>query len=569
MSSFPGWTLPLRTWQEEALFFYRQKQTKSFLAVATPGAGKTLFALRVAYGELDTGRADRVVIVAPTTHLCQQWSKAASRVGINLSIFSNQKMNEPGDSHGIVTTYQSLAYNPDLYHIGAARRNTLAIIDEIHHAGDNEQLSWGPALSHAFQPAISILALSGTPFRTDNNPIPFVRYEGNISRADYTYSYAQALEDGICRPVYFPTFEGDINWVEDGEYISVTFADSLSEDMSRRRLKMAVQTPDFLREVFAQAHENLLRIRRTEQANAGGLVITAEKPQADDACRLIEQVTGIKPVKVTSDDPDSSQKIKQFSGSDAPWIVAIKMISEGVDIPRLRTMVYATNYTAQLFFIQAVGRVIRVMEGVNNPNAFVYMPKDPRLEELARTIIQEREHVLIDKERKPKIPGDGPPPPSGPVLIPHTGNAIASDTIYAGDQYGKSVLPAAEHYGKQHNVPTPILQVILDAFVNDNGLPGMTIKMTPNASPSHDDRSYQEKLDDMKQVVNTKARALVGLMMRGQYNGERFGKEMQRIWSRLRAVGFPRVDLAGYEELTQMRARIEQWMSEYQGGEND
>lgn len=565
--SLPEWTMPMRKWQLQAWAQYQQKTHQSFLTVATPGAGKTLFALKVAYETLTTGAADRLAIIAPTVHLCQQWSRAASRAGINISVFDNLKMNEPRDSHGIVATYQSMARNPDLYRLEALQRRTMAIIDEIHHAGDAEHLTWGSALRHSFEPAASILALSGTPFRTDNNAIPFVRYEDNVSQADYDYSYARALNDGICRTVYFPTFEGDINWLEDGEYISVTFADELSEEMMRRRLNMAVKTPAYLQGMMSQANETLMRLRRTEQSNAGGLLIASDIWQAKEACNVVKDVTGITPFLATSDEEggDGSLQIRRFAESDAPWIVAVKMISEGVDIPRLRVMMYNTNYTSPLFFRQAIGRVVRVMPDVDNSKAFVYMPKDPRLEALARSIIQEREHVLQEKEASNVNRDYSDRDWTAPVIMPHTGNAIPSDTIYMGEQYGKDVLPAAERYGKQHNFPTPALQVILNEYERDRRLQNITV--TVNTSPPVDDRSYQDKLDDLKQVVVVKVKQLASRILGNRYHADQYGKEVGRIYSRLYALGYPKINQAGYEELSNMRKRVEQWLVEWAGGE--
>ena len=92
---------------------------------------------------------------------------------------------------------------------------TLVILDEIHHAGD--ALSWGDAVREAFEPATRRLMLTGTPFRSDTNPIPFVRYEPRAtaalrSRFDYNYGYGQALADGIVRPVLFMAYSGELQW---------------------------------------------------------------------------------------------------------------------------------------------------------------------------------------------------------------------------------------------------------------------------------------------------------------------------------------------------------------------
>ncbi|MBR7503214.1 ATP-dependent helicase, partial [Mycobacterium tuberculosis] len=87
-----------------------------------------------------------------------------------------------------------------------AAGRTLVILDEVHHAGD--ALSWGDAVREAFGPAVRRLSLTGTPFRSDTSPIPFVTYapdaEGiRTSVADYSYGYGRALKDSVVRPVLF------------------------------------------------------------------------------------------------------------------------------------------------------------------------------------------------------------------------------------------------------------------------------------------------------------------------------------------------------------------------------
>ena len=69
----------LRAWQADALERYLTERPRDFLAVATPGAGKTTFALRVATELLDRGEVQRICVVAPTEHLKTQWAEAAAR----------------------------------------------------------------------------------------------------------------------------------------------------------------------------------------------------------------------------------------------------------------------------------------------------------------------------------------------------------------------------------------------------------------------------------------------------------------------------------------------------------
>ncbi|NLB46172.1 MAG: DEAD/DEAH box helicase family protein, partial [Microbacteriaceae bacterium] len=166
----------LRAWQQEALDLYVEKQPRDFLASATPGAGKTTFALRIATELLADATVNRVIVVAPTDHLKTQWAEAAARVGIRLDPkFSNNQGGVSREYHGVAVTSAQVSMKPYLHaHLcGSAR--TLVIMDEIHHGGDS--LSWGDALHDAYEHADRRLCLTGTPFRSDTSPIPFVRYE--------------------------------------------------------------------------------------------------------------------------------------------------------------------------------------------------------------------------------------------------------------------------------------------------------------------------------------------------------------------------------------------------------
>ena len=64
----------LRAWQRSALDKFLARKPRDFMAVATPGAGKTTFALRVATELLTDRTVERVIVVVPTEHLKNQWA---------------------------------------------------------------------------------------------------------------------------------------------------------------------------------------------------------------------------------------------------------------------------------------------------------------------------------------------------------------------------------------------------------------------------------------------------------------------------------------------------------------
>ena len=209
-----GTSVSLRAWQTEAMKKYFETNPRDFMAVATPGAGKTTFALTLARELFSRGVVRKLTVVAPTDHLKKQWADAAAKVGIPIDPnFKNADVHVGRQYKGVALTYSQVANKPQLHARNTENDKTLVIFDEIHHAGD--ALSWGDGLREAFDDATRRLALTGTPFRSDAAPIPFVNYEEDHegirrSRADYSYGYGPALKDHVVRPVIFMAYSGGV-----------------------------------------------------------------------------------------------------------------------------------------------------------------------------------------------------------------------------------------------------------------------------------------------------------------------------------------------------------------------
>ena len=390
-------SLRLRPWQREAFDRFIESEATDFLAVATPGAGKTTFALACALTHLSTSPG-RLVVVAPTSHLKLQWAKSAHRLGLALDVDWAPGQAIARDVHGLVTTYQQVASGAAVERLSGIAHGGLVILDEIHHAGDER--AWGSSVQKAFSAAGRRLALSGTPFRSDDAPIPFVTYEttaeGDLACADITYGYDDALRDGgVVRPVYFPRFDGQMEWsTPSGDVLRSSFSDELARNQMSARLRTALSTDgDWLPQVLKQADQRLRNIRATHP-DAGGLVIAIDVDHARGIARLLRDRLGVTAEVVVSDDPTASSKIAEFANGDRPWLVSVRMVSEGVDIPRLRVGVYATTVATELFFRQAVGRFVRWQTGRGDQRAYVFIPDDPRLRTHAFRMAEARRHAL-------------------------------------------------------------------------------------------------------------------------------------------------------------------------------
>jgi superfamily II DNA or RNA helicase len=395
--SLPDWpdARPLRSWQEEATAAVRGHLATSFLASATPAAGKTTFGLHIAHRMLSAEFVSRVVVVGPTTHICRQWATDAGRYGIDLEPNRpNSDGPESADFHGVAVTYQTIAAGPDMHRLAAGRRPTLLIADEPHHMGD--QAAWGLRTRSAFDGARFRLLLSGTPFRSDNSAIPWVTYdEDGLSQADYVYGYPQALVDRVCRPITFLPYDGEMEWLSDGRLRSADFDLVLPAAEAARRLRTAL-SPDgeWMGEVLRDGDARLSEVRADGHPDAGGLVIASDQDHARAIAARLGSISGEQPELVMSDEPDASRRIADFAASDRRWLVSVLMVSEGVDIPRLRVGVYATAARTELFFRQVVGRFIRTTPEPRRQMSYLLMPADPRLKALAHEIELERRHAL-------------------------------------------------------------------------------------------------------------------------------------------------------------------------------
>jgi superfamily II DNA or RNA helicase len=390
---------PLRAWQAEAIEKYETEAPTDFLVTATPGAGKTTFGLALAERLRAARVIDRIIVVAPTDHLRTQWADAAVRRGLILDPNLTNGVGRIRDgAHGYVTTYAQVAARPILHRGRTEAKRTLVILDEVHHAGDS--LAWGDAVYEAFDPARRRLSLTGTPFRTKpTERIPFVTYRAAgpgelVSEADYSYGYREALADGVVRPVVFAAYAGTSRWMNSAGDV---LAAALGEDSTRSLEDAAWRTAlnpagGWVPHVIAAIDDRISHLRETGMPDAAGLLLASDQEAARAYADIAKKVTGEKPVVILSDDPKASSRISEFEHGRHRLAVCVRMVSEGVDIPRAAVLGFLTSYRTPLFFAQAVGRVVRARGP--QETATVYLPAVRPLLRLAAELEEQRDHVV-------------------------------------------------------------------------------------------------------------------------------------------------------------------------------
>ena len=392
----------LRPWQKAALDAFAGRPGPDFLAVATPGAGKTTFAL--------DGRAPAT---SPRTR-AGAWSSsprpstsrssgrdAAAALDLHLDpewIAGRRRACRPTCTAWSPPTSRSPCS------AGAAARRSRAsafvVLDEIHHAGDER--AWGDAIRARLRrrgappgPVGHAVPLA-TPARSRSSATTTTR----LAQPDFEYGYGDALADGgVVRPVYFPRIERPDG--VDRRPTAATHAAHLRRPRSTaarasQRLRTALSLEgEWLPAVLAQAHEQLTRHPRARSPTPAAWSSPSTRTTPAASRLLRRRASASTPTRRRPPTTPAPRRASPPSPQRRdPWIVAVRMVSEGVDIPRLRVGVFATTTTTELFFRQAVGRLVRWTRGVRRQQAFLFIPDDPRLRAPRPRIAEQRRHSL-------------------------------------------------------------------------------------------------------------------------------------------------------------------------------
>ena len=383
-----------RRWQRDCLTAIEMTAAEGktdFLAAVTPSGGKTILGLEYAQRALETGHVDVVAVLVPSLTIQSYWISEAALLGMTFATTMG------ATAVGVVFTYQMLGKGGAnaLKKLCKAKR-VLVIADEIHHGGMGKL--WGDAVHRATEHAAFRLGLSGTPFRTDDAAIPILRYSGNVGVPHFEHSYGDALEEDVVAPVFFRWSNGSVT-LSDDEVLSFDDSGSLGDDDAGRLLTAATAAgTGFSRESLAGAHSELMNCRAMD-GTAAGLIIAQDIKAATTAHEYLTQTLKADAVLVVSSEPDAHATLEAFKTNDVEWLVSVAMVNEGVDIPRLKVLALLANDRTELSFVQAVGRLTRIMPERDDQRVLVHLPKLATFETYAARIEIARNHVLKGKSR--------------------------------------------------------------------------------------------------------------------------------------------------------------------------
>ena len=427
-------SLKLRPWQSKAVnkaldWLLAKKKDKRFLINAAPGTGKTICASVIAKELFDKDQINRVIVIAPRKEVVNQWRSEFKIITKRSMLKVTGKSEDLGLD--ICATWNSVQSSLKLFNKICKKDKVLVICDEHHHAAINAV--WGASAENAFENSKYVIVLTGTPIRTDGNKPVWFSYTERGDRLEhdpngtFIVDYGEAVDLKYCRPIFFHRHEGkfSVQLKDNKETINVSGKNGVKINSSSRPKKLISslqksldfytlarspqykadgRTPDLNSYQASMLEWGVAKLDELKYRlpNAGGLVIAPNIPVAEHMASILEILTKQKPILVHSKKPNSDDLIEAYRNSKKDWIVSVAMVSEGVDIKRLRLLVYLPNSLTELFFRQAMGRVVRSLGDEDDSRAYVVMPAFKTFENYARRVESEMKPVYLKEDLFPK-----------------------------------------------------------------------------------------------------------------------------------------------------------------------
>lgn len=505
----------LRQWQKEFAAAYRRHDETDFLLVCLPGGGKTIASL-VAAGEwlrAARGRPRLVIHVSPLAELKRQFRNSAARLGLQFQTAEWSGTPKAG-MNGVCLTYCGMAASAASLRTLAARFELMVIFDEPHHM--SEEAAWGRAATEAFAQAVRRLFMTGTPWRHDMTGIPFAskrRREDGSYIADYTFDWPRALK-AAPRPIRILSFRpfDDVVIYENRDTHAIQEMDSRDFPVSPSLpasaksdqdlwLNRAIHGEAMITGMVGAAHKKLMEVR-AHKRDAAGLIVCESQAEAARVAGLLRKVTAVTPHLIVSDDDISSTTLKDFENEEGTWIVAVRKVSEGIDIPRLIVGVFLSNYRTELYFRQFVGRVARNQNTKFDGEAYVFIPKHWMLMEYARKI----EEIQAIALRAPQDGGHGGAGGAGRTITYLGDRDAGMSGVLLPNTHMETSDVATLDQVMAHYRPLGMTETLAAQLLRDGKLGG---SWTPPPDKARDEPSLEEKLAYYrKKVIQPKVRRL-------------------------------------------------------------
>ncbi|ASI89636.1 DEAD/DEAH box helicase [Vibrio mediterranei] len=379
----------LRLWQSECVSLAIEKyrtSTGHFFCQATPGAGKTVMAAELTKCLIQKDQIDLVLCFSPSSTVALGIKETFSR---HLDCSFDGGLGAIGASY----TYQSIRFLNDAFWNTIRKYRVLVVFDEIHHCSfDEEGRSnvWGEQILKKIHGlARYTLALSGTPWRSDNVPIAMAEYTDTdrLFLCDYQYGLKRAVQEKVCRAPKIVLVDSEHLLLTEGSETR-RFASILELiKQSSISYRSVIQNEAAMNYLLELGCRKLAEIRVTSPL-AGGLIVATSVQHAKLIQSLLVQNFGQSADIVTYQHENPLEEIEAFRHSNTQWIVSVGMISEGTDIPRLQVCCHMSAVKTELYFRQVLGRILRVNTAPNQ-EAWLFTFAEENLARFAEQIEQD------------------------------------------------------------------------------------------------------------------------------------------------------------------------------------
>lgn len=385
--------MKLRAWQASCIRkAIRQFNAgkRHFLCLATPGAGKTHMASTLAARLLSSGQIDFVICFAPSVIVAKDFQAT-------LEQRTGKKFDGLIGARGATLTYQAMLTQPDKFWALFREHRVLSIFDEIHHCagqGLGNANAWGERIITQIQEqAAFTLALTGTPWRSDQRPIVLASYGSSGVTCDFTYGIERAITEGVCRIPQLTLIDNDHITVQRKE--NAEAFGSVGDLLSSKACSYEdiLRSDEIICYSLSQATACLNRVR-LKHPEAGGLIVAASVEHAHQIARILQTKLSEAASIATYRERDPTGIIEKFKHGSEKWIISVGMISEGTNVPRLRVCCHLTRIKTELHFRQVLGRILRA-DGTRGDKAYFYMPAEPTLAEYANRLATDVPDIRI------------------------------------------------------------------------------------------------------------------------------------------------------------------------------
>lgn len=577
----------LRGWQKTArdtlLSSWKSEPSLKALIAACPGAGKTFFTTSTVRELLAAGEIDLAIVLAPTTNIQLLWVKEFKAIGVKATADASNMalrwrkeadVSMVEDNRVLVLTYAQAARDKELI-AEAARRGgrTMLIGDEIHHADDDE--NYGKAVAAISDASARRLALSGTPFNSTGGALALCEHDLDVdpvsgkpirrTLSTYSYDYGEAIADYVCRPVEFIKVygRGEATYRLVNGANAETFKRVIDLARQRKADRLGVLLDpegEFMEECARQAVRSLAELRDAGDKKAGMLVVAKSKDHGAQMAKLISRICQAEQQpfliqEIYNDTPKAHDRIEDLAEDSTDIIVSVRMISEGVDIKRLRVGLFATDWMTRIFFIQFVGRFVRLEDRLDKMAQFarVIIPAHMTLIEYAREIETMIESAVIIGDGDG---GDGDKTKNIVEFVEAFTEAANKGVVYRSEESEKLDLAEA-FYAATPSARGVVPYALAIKFAEELGLNGARPTVAPVPQTDWSNRNDLMVRAVVKRYTSSN----------GQSDDEIFAKVQARANN---AVGIKRKDkLTSEEILIKRHTYLQTWLKRLILGQDD